>query len=29
MIGKVTFANNLLVNEAIETANNYLKIGNQ
>ena len=25
MIGKVTFANNLLVNEAIETANNYLK----
>ena len=25
MIGKVTFANNLLVNEAIETANDYLK----
>ena len=25
MIGKVTFANNLLVYEAIETANNYLK----
>ena len=25
MIGKVTFANNLLINEAIKTANNYLK----
>ena len=25
MIGKVTFANNLLVNDAIETANDYLK----